>query len=267
MKIFIISMDDPVQTNLFITKIVEQRHKDIVGLAFCKSDRLTLQINKSKYEYVLSLLIIMGFYHFLNNSLITIIHKTNKLLYTILPSVFHDPTIKGIAKKYGIKTWQIKTPNNQVFLEELRKLEIDIIINQSQNILKSELLSIPNIGVINRHNSLLPKNRGRLTPFWVLYKGEKETGVSIHFVTQELDAGDIIIQEKFPIANNDNFNTIVKKNYEIAPKAILKALDKLEKGEDTFIRNDSNLATYNSTPTLKEAWDFRKKRIFSFLIK
>jgi len=58
-------------------------------------------------------------------------------------------------------------------------------------------LNIPKIGVLNRHNALLPKNRGRLTPFWVLYKGETETGVSIHFVTEDLDAGDIIVQKKF----------------------------------------------------------------------
>lgn len=73
-------------------------------------------------------------------------------------------------------------------------MDVDLIINQNQNILKKELLSIPKIGVINRHNALLPKNMGRLTPFWVLYKGEKVSGVSIHFVTEELNAGDIIVQ-------------------------------------------------------------------------
>lgn len=104
-------------------------------------------------------------------------------------------------------------------------MEIDVIINQSQNILKDEILSIPRIGVINRHNSLLPKNRGRLTPFWVLYKGKKETGISIHFVTKQLDAGDITVQKRFPNEKKDNFNTIVKKNYELAPIDMLVALD------------------------------------------
>src|SRR6056297_3998910 len=61
-----------------------------------------------------------------------------------------------------------------------------------------------------RSGDLLPKNRGRLTPFWVLYKGEKETGVSIHFVTEGIDAGEIIVQKKFPITSKDTFNTIVK---------------------------------------------------------
>ena len=85
----------------------------------------------------------------------------------------------------GIKTFEIENPNSKKFLNEPRKLDPDIIINQSQSIIKEGLLQVPKIGVINRHNALLPKNRGRLTPFWVLYKGEKETGVSIHFVDEK----------------------------------------------------------------------------------
>ena len=173
-----------------------------------------------------------------------------------------DPTILGYAKMKGIATFKIETPNNLEFLEKLKKLNPDIIINQSQNILKKELLEIPTIGVINRHNALLPKNRGRLSPFWVLYKGEKETGVSIHFVEEALDSGDIIVQEKYPVTEKDNFNTLVKKNYQLAPKAMLMAIDLLENGYKDFIPNNDNQATYNTTPTLKEAWQYRKRRIF-----
>jgi methionyl-tRNA formyltransferase len=257
-------MDDPIETNAFIGKIIEKRKSDIEGIAIPKGNRLTIQKNKSKFAYIVSLLLIMGFYFFSKNSIISITHKIKKKLNNFLPSLFKDPTIVGIAQIYGIKTWKIKSPNNKIFLAELRNLEIDVIINQSQNILKDELLSIPKIGVINRHNALLPKNRGRLTPFWVLFKGEKETGVSIHFVTQELDAGNIIVQKRFSIEEKDNFRSIVKKNYELAPIAMFEAIDKLERGERDFLENDSAFATYNTIPTLEEAWEFRKKRILRF---
>ncbi|HOI30217.1 MAG TPA: formyltransferase family protein [Melioribacteraceae bacterium] len=261
MRIFIITMDDPVQTNSFISQIIESKKNEIIGLAISKGDRLTIQRKKSKFTYLLSLFLIMGFYHFVRNSFITIIYKIKKKLYLIFPKLFKDPSIARIASENGIKTLDIKSPNNEQFLDEIRNLNIDVIINQSQNILKSELLAIPKIGVINRHNALLPKNRGRLTPFWVLFKGEKETGVSIHFVNEELDAGDVIVQKKFPIEEKDNFNTIVKKNYELAPAAMLEALDKLKNGYVQFIKNDSSIATYNTTPTLKEAWQYRKIRL------
>jgi methionyl-tRNA formyltransferase len=168
-----------------------------------------------------------------------------------------DPSILGYAHKKGIPVFDIKTPNSKVFRAQLELLKPDVVINQSQSIIKKELLGIPSIGVINRHNALLPKNRGRLTPFWVLYKNEIETGVSIHFVEEGIDSGAIIVQEKYTVLPNDTFNTIVKRNYQIAPKAMLKALDLLEKGFSNFLPNDDKLATYNSTPTLREALKYR----------
>ena len=116
--------------------------------------------------------------------------------------------------------------------------------------------------MINRHNALLPKNRGRLTPFWVLYKGETESGVSIHFVEEHIDSGDIIVQKKFSIEKADDFNSLVKKNYQIALKTMLEALDKLENGNYQLIKNDDASATYNTIPTLREAIKYRLKIMF-----
>ena len=260
MRIFIITMDDPVQTKRFIQGIIDGRKDDIIGLAVPKGDRLTISRGKSKYEYLVSLLLIMGPWHFMKNALKSVWHKVKKTANKY--GLAADPTILGYAARSGIPVYKIKTPNSKKFREELTKLQPDVIINQSQSIIKKELLDIPKIGVLNRHNALLPKNRGRLTPFWVLYKGEKETGVSIHFVEEGVDSGDIVIQEKYSVCENDTFNTLVKKNYEIAPKAILKALALLESGFRDFIPNDDNQATYNTTPTLKEAWEFRMRRLF-----
>lgn len=253
-------MDDPVQTHDFIKDIIQNRKNDIVGLVESKGDRLTIQKNKSKIEYVCSLFLIMGLIAFIRNSFKTVKHKILKKISRKLKFI-QDPSISGFASRIGLRTWVIKTPNNKDFLNEIRVLDIDIIINQSQNILKGELLSIPKIGTLNRHNALLPKNRGRLTPFWVLYKGETETGVSIHFVTEELDAGDIIVQEKYHVTPKDNFNTLVKKNYSFAAKAMLKAINILEAGETNFIPNPKEQASYNTTPTIKEAWVYRKRRM------
>lgn len=260
MRIFIITMDDPVQTKDFIRQIIDARCSDIVGLAVSSGDRLTLSKGKSKFAYIISLFLIMGPWHFSKNSLISIIHKIKKAGSKF--TLFEDPTIANIARKSGIPVFKIKTPNSKSFIERMRTIQPDVIINQSQSIIKKELLTIPSIGVLNRHNALLPKNRGRLTPFWVLYKGEKETGVSIHFVDEGLDSGEIIVQEKYLVSSKDTFNSLVKKNYEIAPNAMLKALKMVENGKSDLICNDDNFATYNSTPSLKQAFQYRMRRIF-----
>ncbi len=254
-------MDDPLHTNGFIRQIIDARHNDVAGFVYVtKGNRMTIGKEKSKAAYLFSLLLIMGLFHFLSNSLITIFHKIRiKLSRTF--SFVSSPLVIDYARGKNIKSFEIENPNSQKFINKLRKLNPDIIVNQCQSIIKRELLQVPKIGVINRHNALLPKNRGRLTPFWVLYNEEKKTGVSIHFVEEGIDSGDIIVQKKYNIDSKDTFSSLVKKNYNIAPRAMLKALDKLEKGEKNFIPNDNELATYNTTPDFKHAIEFRKKRI------
>jgi len=249
-------MDDPVYTVPFIREIISNRHQDIIGVATSRGDRLTITKKRSPFVYLISLLLIMGPINFLKFAVKTLVFKIQKKASQIFPLI-KSPSILAFAEKYSIPVFDIQNPNHSVFLDTIRKMKPDVIINQSQSIIKNELLDIPTIGVINRHNALLPKNRGRLTPFWVLFRKEKETGVSIHFVNEGIDAGEIIVQEKFTVEPGETFNSLVRKNYIVAPKAMLKALDILEKGNYTLLPNDDANATYNSVPKLKEAWKFR----------
>ncbi len=254
-------MDDPIQTYHFIKDIIDAKKDSIAGLAIPKGNRLTLSKGKSKTTYLFSLLLIMGPWHFISSSIKTLVFKIKFKLHA--KGIGKSPSISAYAASKGIPIRYITTANSKKFREHLETLNLDIIINQSQSIIKKDLLEIPKIGVLNRHNALLPKNRGRLTPFWVAFKQEKETGVSIHFVEEGIDSGDIIVQKRFKVESRDNFNSIVKKNYEIASKAMVEAIDLLEDGFRDFIPNNDEQATYNSTPTLKEAIQYRKKRLFS----
>jgi len=263
MKIFILTMDDPLYTIPFIKEIIKSKKNEIIGLAVTKGDRITINKNKSKFIYLISLLLIMGVPYFVHNSFITLYFKIGILLSNY--NIGRSSSILEFARENGIKTYAIKTPNSKSFLSILEKGKPDIIINQSQSILKVPILNIPTIGTLNRHNALLPRNRGRLTPFWVLYKEETETGVSIHFVEEGIDSGPIVIQKKYKVEKDDTFKTLVNKNYKIAPHLMLQAIDLLEDGFKDFVNNDDNQASYNSTPTLKEAWDYRKRRMLRFL--
>ena len=189
MKIAIISMNDPVLTKNFLKKIIIHFKNDIVAVALTNDNRLN---NKSsKILYIISLLFIMGPLNFIYNSFIVIKHKILSFLHRY--KICSDPSLLGISSKFNIKSFRLNNLYDDSFLNYLKKQKVDIIINQSQNIIKKELLDIPKIGVINRHNSLLPKNRGRLTPFWVLFKKEKYSGVSIHFVNEKIDSGPVIL--------------------------------------------------------------------------
>ncbi len=260
MRAFIITIDDPVQTNQFIKNVIRERKEWVVGVAISKGSRLTLGKKKSKKQYLFSLLLIMGLKQFVKNSWLVLFNKImNKLSGRF--GWAKKNTFKGWLEQEGIPVKIISSPNAPSFISFLNDQNIDVIINQSSAILKVDLLGVPSIGTINRHNALLPRNRGRLTPFWVLYRGEKETGVSIHFVNEKLDDGPIIVQKRFTVSPKDNFNSLVSKNYQIAPVAMIEALDILASGDGVYQNNDHKKATYNTTPTLKEAFKYRKRRL------
>jgi len=258
-------MEDPVYTLPFFKKIIQKRSNDIIGLAVASGGRLKIGKERSKTVYLISLFLIMGIPHFLKYAWITFSFKIQKKFSAFFPFI-SSPSIASFAKSFNIPVHTINSPNNKNVLEMLRQLKPDIIINQSQYIIKKELLEIPAIGVLNRHNALLPKNRGRLTPFWVKYKNENKTGVSIHFVDEGIDSGPIVVQKSFPVTEKDTFNTIVKKNYGIAADAMLEALNKLEKGFSDFFPNEDSKATYNTVPTLNQAMEYRKKQTLNFFL-
>jgi methionyl-tRNA formyltransferase len=251
-RIAIITMEDPLYTVGFFKEIIKVRHRDIVGLTISKGNRLKICAKRSKATYLLSLLLIMGISCFADYLWQTFWYKLRKRF----PFV-EAATLEAFAKRYGIPVDYTDDPNSAEYVQRLRVKTPDVIINQSQFIIKKDLLSVAPLGVLNRHNALLPKNRGRLTPFWVLYKKEKETGVSIHFVDEGIDSGPIVVQKRFAVEPGESFRSLVKKNYYWAPKAMLEALGKLERGERRFLGNLDSEATYNTIPTLGQAWDYR----------
>lgn len=259
MRIYIITMEDPLYTLPFIKSVITEKQSNIVGVAISEGGRFKIGKKRSKLVYLFSLFLIMGIIGFITNISKTLIFKFKKAASKYLPFIT-NPGLEAFCIDKKIPVKHISSPNNPEFSSFLKSQQIDIIINQSQFIIKKELLSIPSIGVLNRHNALLPKNRGRLTPFWVLFKEEKETGVSIHFVDEGMDSGQIVVQERFEVSKNDDFNSIVEKNYQIAPKAMLKAIDSLASGNYKLIPNPDDQATVNTVPTFKEALHFRLKK-------
>lgn len=262
MKIVILSMDDPLQTNQFIKNIIDNYRDEIaLYVEVTKGSRLTIGKKRSKFLYLLTIFIIMGFGTFITNSVKSVVHKVKKAVSLKL-NLNNDGTNYTYCNKLGIKTIKTTNPNSKVFREILIKLQPDLIINQSQCIIKRKLINIPKIGIINRHNALLPKNRGRLTPFWVLYKNEKETGVTIHFVDEGIDSGDIIIQKKFTVPPNISFAGLVDLNYLNAKKAMLEAIELLKSGDyaSKLLENSDDDASYNGPPTLKDALMYRCRK-------
>ena len=158
----------------------------------------------------------------------------------------------------GIPVWKVSSVNDKKFIEELRKLQPDVIIHQTEEIVKKDFINSAKICVLNRHNSLLPKYRGRLAPFWAILNGEKETGVTIHTVDEKIDRGVIVLQRKIKIEPQDDYVSLTKKCYEIAPQLMIEALDLIEKYGIPKREKPKEKGSYYSIPTIKDALKYRK---------
>ena len=114
-------------------------------------------------------------------------------------------TNSNLGKIFDIPVFKIKgSIHDEIWLNKINDLKPDLIIcARYGEILKKSLLTIPNIGVINFHPSLLPKYKGLGPIFQALLHDEKEVGFSLHYMDEGIDAGKIIKREKIKIEKND----------------------------------------------------------------
>lgn len=113
-----------------------------------------------------------------------------------------------------------------------------------RSMLSPEILSLPRVCGMNLHGSLLPKYRGRAPVNWVLVKGETETGVTLHLMTEKPDAGDIVGQAAVPIAFEDTAVTLFGKMEKAAESLLADLLPRIAVGDIPRRRNKIEKGSY-----------------------
>lgn len=137
-----------------------------------------------------------------------------------------------VAEENDLPFYQTDNVNQKKFIELFQEKDIDLIISVNFNqILRKEIIQIPEKGCINVHASLLPKYRGRAPLNWAIINGEDKTGVTVHFIDEDIDTGDIILQREIPIKDDDYINDILSQVKEIYPKIVSEAVDRIKKDE------------------------------------
>lgn len=126
---------------------------------------------------------------------------------------FTESEVKKVAVERGLMIFQPeKVKNNDEFTEVISNLKPDLIcVIAYGKILPKEILDIPEFGCINVHASLLPKYRGGAPIHKALINGEKETGITIMYMDEGMDTGDIIQKEVYQIQPDDNVGTLHDK--------------------------------------------------------
>jgi methionyl-tRNA formyltransferase len=264
MRIVIIGQEEPVYFSPFLRSIIEARPK-IVILVVIAGGRGAGSHPKTfwqKIQNIYILWLIMEPFGFLRNLWIGVWQKIIRLLGP-LGIIFDKRSIEGAARKYNIPVIFSQDLNSPEFIEKLRQFSPEVIINQTELLFKEEILSVPRIGVINRHASLLPHFRGRLGSWWSHAAESPEYGVTIHFVDKEIDSGPIIIQKKYLIDQRASYTKVLDILFNDAPNLMLEALARIEKLDFVPIPNKYQGTKTYLFPTLQEVKAYRvllKKR-------
>jgi len=251
MKIGILCQEEPLFLGPFLQQVIEM-HPEKIGAVFVAGDRTGGEKHKTAFQIkrsILSYWHIMEPYGFFKAAFRQIQRKVQ--------GKFAPHSVQGTAYKHNIPIYDVTDPNGETFKELLRELELDTVLNQTELLLKEEVLAIPAKGFVNRHASLLPYFRGRFASFWSHAAKEPSYGVTIHYVDKDIDTGDIILQQEFPeIDPCLPYPEVMNYIQDKAPELFWRAM--------TLIEDESFEATPNEAvdearlfPTLADVYEYK----------
>lgn len=157
---------------------------------------------------------------------------------TLLPS-----PVKVRAESDGIPVLQPERPRGDLFDHQMRDFDADLgVVVAYGHLLRSELLAIPRLGMVNVHASLLPRWRGAAPIQWAVIEGDSETGVSIMKIEAGLDSGPVWHRSALPINSTDTSGGLFGRLADLGATALIEALPAIEQGEKP-VEQDPELVT------------------------
>ncbi len=138
--------------------------------------------------------------------------------------------VKKYAVEHNLTVLQPGKLKNPEFIEELKALQADLQVVVAFRMLPEIVWNMPPMGSVNLHGSLLPQYRGAAPINWAVINGEKETGVTTFKLKHEIDTGDVLLQEHFPIGENDTAGEVHDRMKEIGAALLVKTVKGLAEG-------------------------------------
>ena len=133
--------------------------------------------------------------------------------------------VKEYALSVGLPVLQPEKLKDETFVEELRSFEADLQIVVAFRMLPEVVWAMPRLGTFNLHASLLPQYRGAAPINWAVINGDTETGVTTFMLKHEIDTGNIILQERIPIGEDENVGSVHDRLMELGTGLVLRTVD------------------------------------------
>jgi methionyl-tRNA formyltransferase len=166
--------------------------------------------------------------------------KSIQVSFIVPRSDSKDLTLKNFSFRHDIDYIYNTNINSKEFIEQAEIYGCDLFVSMSFNqIFKREISNLPKLGAINCHAGKLPFYRGRNILNWVLINDENEFGITVHYIDEGIDTGDIIMQRVFPISDEDNYSTLLEKSYDECANILYDSIKLIQNGEVKAVKQTS----------------------------
>lgn len=197
--------------------------------------------------------------------------KSIEIIFLMVRYDKRDNVLMQYAKENNIPIELSQNINSREFINKVREYNVDLFVSMSFNqIFKSEMINLPKYGTINCHAGKLPFYRGRNILNWALINDEKEFGITVHYMDEGIDTGDIILQESYPITDEDDYGTLLTRAYEGCADVLYRAMKMVQNDEVRRIKqSDIDLVgTYFGMRQPGDEvidWNQSSREIFNFI--
>jgi methionyl-tRNA formyltransferase len=240
MRIYFLLVDEPFYTRACIEPLLGRFGEFVVGAAFPTGffDSKRLKTSLALYGPV------------------TTAVRTMRMAWASL----RGGAVRRLFTSRGIPVRHVADVNAPEFLDELRRLGVDLIVSlNTPQRLKRPILSLPAHGCVNVHFGMLPRYRGLLPVFHALMNGDTSFGVTVHIMDEKLDNGDIVAQRAVPIAPSDTLDSLYPKGFAAAAELLAETIDACRRGVLVRRPNSEAEKTYHSYPSREQIRDYRRR--------
>jgi methionyl-tRNA formyltransferase len=182
-----------------------------------------------------------------------------------------DPVLREWAGRLGVPFLPFDNVNSPAALATLARFGSELFVSMSFNqIVKREFLAMPPRGVINCHAGALPFYRGRNILNWALINDEREFAVTVHYVDEGIDTGDLILQQREPITDADTYRTLLDRAIAACADVLHRALLAIADGTATRTPQSAKHPVGLYVGRRREGdewidWSWSSRRIFNFV--
>lgn len=191
-----------------------------------------------------------GFRHTVFKLMVYGVFRMMRIICKLLPFISNHYSSYLWAQRNNIPRVVSSNINNREVVEQIRLVKPDLIVSVSMNqIVKKQILEMVPERCINVHCAPLPRYGGMSPYVWALANNEDYSAATIHYIDEGLDTGDIIVQEKVAVANNDSAFALFYRCCLRAAEPLIKVVSEIEAGTVTSYKQDLSKKSYFSWPT------------------